>query len=114
MSTSLRLKSFLMRDLFRIFFLGVFAALIMSCSAGPGAESTGEFLDSTTTTTKVKASLLDELGTSGFAVKVKTYKDEVQLSGFVNTTRIKQRAGAIAAGVDGVKNVRNDIIVKLR
>lgn len=86
--------------------------MILACAASPHGESTGEFLDSSTTTTKVKASLIDYLGTAGFAVQVKTYKDEVQLSGFVDTPGLKQRAAAIAAGVDGVKSVRNDLIVK--
>jgi osmotically-inducible protein OsmY len=83
-----------------------------ACAASPNSESTGEYLDSSTTTAKVKASLVDQLGTSGFAVKVKTFKDEVQLSGFVDTPRIRQRAANIASGVDGVRQVRNAIIVK--
>ncbi len=103
-----------MRDSLKILLVGALSAIIIACSTSPSAESTGEYLDSSTTTTKVKASLVDELGTSGFAVKVKTYKDQVQLSGFVDTPRIKMRAGTIAAGVDGVRSVRNDIIVKSR
>ncbi|TAL60792.1 MAG: BON domain-containing protein [Legionella sp.] len=100
-----------MRDSLKMIIVGSMSALILACSS-PNTESTGEYIDSSTATTKVKASLIDELGTSGFAVKVKTYKDEVQLSGFVDTPRTKMRAGQIAAGVDGVKSVRNDIIVK--
>jgi osmotically-inducible protein OsmY len=103
-----------MRDSLKMLLIGFFSLIIIACTASPLSESTGEYLDSSTTTTKVKASLVDELGTNGFFVKVKTYKDEVQLSGFVDTQRIKLRAGAIAAGVDGVRNVRNDIIVKSR
>lgn len=88
--------------------------ILTACTVSQHTESAGEYIDSSTTTTKVKASLVDELGTSGLFVKVKTYKDEVQLSGFVDTQRIKQRAGIVAAGVDGVRNVRNDIIIKSR
>jgi osmotically-inducible protein OsmY len=88
--------------------------ILTACTGSQHTESAGEYIDSSTTTTKVKASLVDELGTSGLFVKVKTYKDEVQLSGFVDTQRIKQRAGIVAAGVDGVRNVRNDIIIKSR
>jgi osmotically-inducible protein OsmY len=101
-----------MRDSLKLFLVGLLSLVIMGCSASPHGESAGEYLDSSTTTTKVKATLVDQLGTSGFAVKVKTYKDEVQLSGFVDTPRIKQRAGELVANVEGVKNVRNDIIVK--
>lgn len=103
-----------MRDSLKMLLVGSISMIIIACAASPLSESTGEYLDSSTTTTKVKTSLVDQLGTTGFAVKVKTYKDQVQLSGFVDSQRIKKRAGIIAAGVDGVKSVRNDIIVKSR
>ncbi|AMP91749.1 BON domain-containing protein [Legionella pneumophila subsp. fraseri] len=103
-----------MRDSLKMLLVGSISMIIIACAASPLSESTGEYLDSSTTTAKVKASLVDELGTTGFAVKVKTYKDQVQLSGFVDSQRIKQRAGIIAAGVDGVKSVRNDLIIKTR
>lgn len=92
--------------------IGLFFLFIIGCSTSHNTESAGEYLDSATTTTKVKASLLDELGSSGFSVKVKTYKDVVQLSGFVDNPRIKQRAGIIASRVPGVKRVQNAILIK--
>jgi osmotically-inducible protein OsmY len=98
----------------KILLVALLSTIIMGCAASPHDESAGEYLDSSATTTRVKAGLVDQLGASGFAVKVKTYKDEVQLSGFVNNIEIKQRAGRIASGINGVKNVRNDIIVTLR
>lgn len=101
-----------MRNSLKMLLVGALTTIIFACAASPYDESTGEYLDSSTTTTKVKASLIDGLGASGFSVKVKTFKDQVQLSGFVDTPRIKQRAETIAAGVDGVRSVRNDIIVK--
>lgn len=103
-----------MRDSLKMLIVGAVSMIIIACAASPHGESTGEYLDSSTTTAKVKASLVDQLGTDGFAVKVKTYKDQVQLSGFVDTPRIKQRAAVVASGVDGVASVRNDIIVKSR
>ncbi|WP_423202700.1 BON domain-containing protein [Legionella nagasakiensis] len=92
--------------------MSAFALVIIACAATPQRESTGEYLDSTAVTGKVKAKLLDNLGTKGFAIKVKTYKEEVQLSGFVDDVEIKQRAGVIAASVGDVKRVRNDLIIK--
>jgi osmotically-inducible protein OsmY len=92
--------------------IGLLFFLIIGCSTSQNTESAGEYLDSATTTTKVKASLVDELGSSGFAVKVKTYKDVVQLSGFVDDPRIKQRAALIASRVPGVKRVQNAILIK--
>ncbi|MFI4918008.1 MAG: BON domain-containing protein [Legionellales bacterium] len=87
---------------------------LSACSTSPNTESTGEYFDSTAITTKVKASLVDQLGTSGFSVKVRTYKDQVQLSGFVDNSMIKERAARVASGVDGVRLVRNNLIVKSR
>lgn len=101
-----------MHHLIKLLFLGFLSISISACVAPPGTESTGEFFDSTTTTAKVKTTLVNQLGTTGLAVQVKTFKDEVQLSGFVATPRLKERAGIIAAHVDGVRKVRNDIIVR--
>jgi len=103
-----------MRDSLKIFLMGLLCIINIACTNSSQSESTGEYIDSSTITTKVKASLIDGLGTSGLFVQVKTYKDEVQLSGFIDTPRMKKEAGAIAAGVDGVRNVRNDIVVKTR
>lgn len=88
------------------------SAVIMACSASATEESTGQFLDSSAITAKVKAQLIDQLGAKGFNIMVKTYKDEVQLSGFVNSQAIKRRAGEAAARVKNVKQVRNNLIVK--
>ncbi|KTC89668.1 BON domain-containing protein [Fluoribacter dumoffii] len=101
-----------MRNSLKMLFVGLLSIIIIACVASPGTESTGEFLDSSTTTAKVKATLVNQLGRTGLAVQVKTFKDEVQLSGFVATPGLKQRAGIIAANVDGVRTVRNDIIVR--
>lgn len=102
-----------MLDSFKII-IGLFFLLIIGCSTSPNTESAGEYLDSSATTTKVKASLVDELGSHGFSITVKTFKDVVQLSGFVDNPRIKQRAAVLAAGVPGVKRVHNAIVVKSR
>lgn len=90
----------------------VLVMLTIACSHSQHSESTGEYFDSSAITVKVKASLLDQLGTSGFSVIVKTYKDQVILSGFVDTEIIKRHAARIAAGVDGVGSVRNALVVK--
>lgn len=92
--------------------IGLIVFLLGACVAPPGTESTGEFFDSATTTTKVKATLVNELGSTGFSIQVKTFKDQVQLSGFVPSERLKQRAAAITARVYGVRSVINAIVVK--
>lgn len=99
----------------RIFKLGLLAAFTLSviaCAATPTQESTGQYLDSSATTAKVKANLVDNLGAKGFGIQVKTYKDEVQLSGFVDNNVTKRHAGMIAANTIDVKRVRNNLIVK--
>jgi len=75
-------------------------------------ETAGQYLDDTVLTTKVKSALLGEPGLKSFQISVKTYQDQVQLSGFVDSTEARQLAGRVASGVHGVANVRNDLIVK--
>lgn len=90
----------------------ILSVFLFSCSSTPTSESTGEYLDSTAVTTKVKAKLVDSLGAKAFKISVKTYKDEVQLSGFISSETLKKRAGVIAASVADVGQVKNDLIVK--
>lgn len=85
---------------------------ILGCGSTHYDESTGEYVDSTATTTKVKTRLFDTLGTAAFGIKVKTFKKKVQLSGFVDSYEIKQRAGMIAYNTIGVKSIKNDLIIK--
>ena len=93
--------------------LAVIIVAITACGTTSTSESTGEYLDSSATTAKVKGRLVDMLGAkAAMSIKVKTYKGDVQLSGFVNNINIKTRAGMIADGTDGVQHVRNNLIVK--
>ena len=87
--------------------------LLNACGSTATRESTGQYIDSAAVTAKVKGRLVDMLGpAAAFGIKVKTYKDNVQLSGFVNNENIKRRAGVIADNTIGVKHVDNDLIVK--
>ena len=83
-----------------------------SCASTPKQESTGEYIDDSAITAKVKADLLADDILKGFQVSVETYKGIVQLSGFVDTQATKDRAGSIARKVAGVKEVKNNLIVK--
>jgi hyperosmotically inducible periplasmic protein len=82
------------------------------CAATPTHDSTGEYVDDTGITTRVKAALLKDDAVKSFEIKVETMKGNVQLSGFVDTSDQKFSAGKDAAGVPGVTNVTNDLIVK--
>lgn len=101
-----------MLKLLQTLILSILSLFIVACASTPTSESTGQYFDSAAVTAKVKTELIDKLGAKGFAIKVKTYKDQVQLSGFVNSAVTKQRAGVIAGNVEGVRVVRNALIVK--
>ncbi len=88
------------------------ALLLGGCASGPQRESTGEILDDSVITSKVKTALFRDPDVSGFQVKVETYKGQVQLSGFVDTPRQKAKTEEIARTVSGVRSVMNDIVVK--
>lgn len=87
-------------------------ATLAACAAGPKSESTGEYVDSSTITTKVKTALLNEPGLKSMQISVETFKDMVQLSGFVDSSAAKAKAGQLAASVEGVRSVKNDLVVK--
>ena len=91
-------------------FLG--AALLSSCASQPGQESTGQYLDSSVMTAKVKAKIVADKAIQTQPISVKTYKGTVQLSGFVNTPAQRLRAGQDARSVDGVQKVQNLIVIK--
>lgn len=86
---------------------------LSGCASTQTHDSTGEYLDNTAITTKVKAELLGAKGISSNDISVTTVKDGVvQLSGFVPTEAQRQRAAEIARAVAGVKQVDNDIRVR--
>jgi len=87
-------------------------ALSSGCAATPTKESTGEYVDDSTITAKVKAAFIHDDTVKAFDVSVETFKGVVQLSGFVDTSEQKHRAGDLAAGVRGVRDVKNNISVK--
>lgn len=105
-------KEIHMFKMFRSLTLTASVLTMVACSSTPHVESTGQYLDNSAITTKIKANLVDKLGSDGFAIKVKTFKNEVQLSGFVKSLNIKRRAGLIAGNASQAMHVRNDIVVK--
>jgi len=97
-------------------FLAAFVAasmlLALGCSATPTQESTGEYLDDSTITTKVKTAIFNEPSLKVAQINVKTYKSVVQLSGFVDSYAEAYTAGSVARAVKGVAHVDNDLKVK--
>ncbi len=83
-----------------------------ACASTSEKSSTGEYVDDTVITAKVKSLLASDDFLRSFEISVETYKGTVQLSGFVNTRDAVNRAGEIARSVEGVGSVRNNLSVK--
>ena len=84
----------------------------LGCAGTKTQESTGEYLDDSTITTKVKTAIFDEPTLKVAQINVKTYKSVVQLSGFVDSYADADKAGSVARAVKGVTNVENDLKIK--
>ena len=87
-------------------------AALMACASTSKKESTGEYVDDSVITAKVKSQLAADDFLKSFQISVGTFKGIVQLSGFVNNQNAVDQAGQIARTVKGVKSVKNDLIVK--
>ena len=92
--------------------LFMFMAALSACASTPRHESTGEYVDDSVITTKVKSELAANDFLKSFQISVKTFKGTVQLSGFVDSIKAVDKADEIAKSVQGVKYVKNDLIVK--
>ena len=101
-------RNILIRYLFVFILIATFAA----CASTSKQESTGEYIDDSVITTKVKSLLAADDFLKSFQIGVETYKGSVQLSGFVATQKAADKAEEIARGVNGVESVKNDLIVK--
>ena len=87
-------------------------ATAFGCAATAKHESTGQYVDDSVLTTKVKTAIFNEESLKTLQINVKTYNGVVQLSGFVNSARSVVKAGEVAGSVDKVASVQNDLIVK--
>ena len=87
-------------------------ATFAACASTRTQESTGEYVDDSVITTKVKSLLAADDFLKSFQISVETFKGVVQLSGFVNSQQAIDKAGQIARGVDGVKSVKNNLRLK--
>jgi len=87
-------------------------ATFLGCAATQERASTGQYIDDSVITTKVKAAIFDEPSLKMFQINVKTFKGVVQLSGFVDSGQSVIKAGEVAGRVDGVTEVKNGLVVK--
>ena len=94
--------------------LAVMLATTLGCASTPKQEGTGEYIDESIITTKIKAAVLNEPSLKSAEINVETFKGTVQLSGFVSTEADIQKAVEVARSVKGVASVKNDMRVKGR
>ncbi|MFK3663419.1 BON domain-containing protein [Scandinavium sp. NPDC088450] len=91
---------------------GIFAVSLAGCAGSSTKESTGGYIDDTVITTKVKSALFSDKDVKSNEISVVTFKGRVQLSGFVSSQAIANRAVELTRNVTGVRVVENDMQVK--
>lgn len=93
--------------------IALVAALALgACAPTRTKEGTSAYVDDAAITSKVKAAILEDPALKVMQINVTTYKDVVQLSGFVDRRQMIGRAGRVASRVSGVASVENNLIVK--
>lgn len=97
---------------FSALFLALTLVFVVGCASTSTQEGTGEYVDDSVITTKVKAAIFNEPSLKVAEINVETFKGVVQLSGFVSSNDAANKAVALARGVGGVKSVKNDMRIK--
>ena len=95
-------------------FLACFVLItaLMGCASTRTHEGTGEYVDDTAITTKVKAAIFTDPALKVLQINVETFKGVVQLSGFVDSRQSATKAAEVARSIHGVVSVKNDLVVK--
>lgn len=92
--------------------LGGGLVTLAGCAPTETRSGTGEYIDDTVITTKVKAAIMNDPELKVTEINVETFRGVVQLSGFVSTNAQIQHAVAVARNVSGVTSVKNDMRLK--
>lgn len=82
------------------------------CAVIRGQETAGAYVDDVAITTAVKAKFVEDKTVDAAAIKVQTLNGTVQLSGFAKSPAEKAQAEMLARNTKGVRQVRNDLIVR--
>lgn len=101
-----------LRNYVSALFIGVTLVSAVGCASTAKQEGTGEYIDDSVITTKVKAAILNEPTLKVAEINVETFKGVVQLSGFVSSAAAASKAVDVAQAVRGVKSVKNDMRIK--
>ena len=97
---------------FATLFLVILLVSLLGCASTAKQEGTGEYIDDSVITTKVKAEIFQDDSLKSSEINVETFKGVVQLSGFVNSQADINRAVEVASSVKGVTSVKNAMRVK--
>lgn len=97
---------------FATLFLAMTLGSVLGCASSSTQEGTGEYIDDSLITVKVKHAILHESSLKSSEINVETFKGAVQLSGFITSQANIDKAVALASAVKGVKSVKNDMLVK--
>ncbi len=97
---------------FTTFFFVILLASLLGCASTAKQEGTGEYMDDTVITSKVKAAILNEPSLKSAEINVETFKGVVQLSGFVSSQANVNKAIQVARSVPGVNSVKNAMQLK--
>ena len=100
------------RRLATMLFAVSLVATLAGCASTPTKEGTGEYIDDSVITAKVKATIFNDPSLKSTEINVETFKGDVQLSGFVAQAQDAQKAVELARRVKGVVSVKNDVRVK--
>ncbi|MDF3034130.1 MAG: osmY 1 [Alphaproteobacteria bacterium] len=92
--------------------LAPIAIVLAACAAFSGRETMGQYVDDATITTSVKSRILEDPDLKMFQIHVETFQNQVQLSGFVDSSKEMARAGQVARSVEGVQDVKNNLVVR--
>ena len=95
-----------------ILVLTIVVAAAWGCGSTATKEGTGEYVDDSVITTKVKTAIFNDSSLKVNEINVETFKGVVQLSGFVRSQADIDKAVQVARGVGGVKSVKNDMRLK--
>jgi hyperosmotically inducible protein len=93
-------------------FVAVALVSVVGCASTPKQEGTGEYVDDSVITGKVKTAILNEPTLKVAEINVETFKGVVQLSGFVSSQAAATKAVEVTRVVGGVKSVKNDMRIK--
>ncbi|MGA8863935.1 MAG: BON domain-containing protein [Gallionella sp.] len=97
---------------FSSFFMALALLSTLGCASTSSQESTGQYLDDSVITTKVKAAIFNEPGLKSVNISVKTVKGVVVLSGVVDSRSEISKAVEVARRVEGVQSVKEELKTK--